>query len=251
LISRLPYFTKKQNATGITRTVSDAQRSAEFYSWLLGLDARPAGDGFRLACANGELVLRPGPGDPVAIGLARAARASGPDPDGVAVRAAPAAARAGGTVTALDHVSLVCADLVRTVGFYRALGFVPTWSGTPPDYEDSVRGFHDVLPPGTDWLHLSGADGYLALSQADWLDYGTHTANAGPPRFVHAGFNVPDLAPIASRLDAAGIRYLRSSPDPVGTRLYLNDPDGDARLGNNIELEQYNAGVARSGKPPY
>jgi hypothetical protein len=62
---------------------------------------------------------------------------------------------------------------------------------------------------------------------------------------------VPDLAAIAARVDAAGIHSLRAPRDSIGDRLYLNDPDGDDRLGKNVELIQYQPGVARSGKPPY
>jgi catechol 2,3-dioxygenase-like lactoylglutathione lyase family enzyme len=151
----------------------------------------------------------------------------------------------------LDHISMNCANLNDTIAFYRNLGFVLTWSASPPGYENPLRGFHEEPTPGADWVHVSGADGYLALSQADWRDYGTHNANSGPPRLVHVGFAVPDLAAIAARLEAAGIAYFPAARDSIGDRLYLNDPDGVAHLGNNVELIQYQPGVARSGKPPY
>jgi catechol 2,3-dioxygenase-like lactoylglutathione lyase family enzyme len=151
----------------------------------------------------------------------------------------------------LDHISLNCAKLAEAIAFYRKLGFVITWSGSPPDYSNSRSGFQEEPLPGADWVHVSSADGYVALMQADWKDYGRHNANSGPPRFIHVGFAVLDLEAIAGRLDAAGIPYFRAQRDSIGDRLYLNDPDGDDRLGNNIELIQYRPGVRRSGQPPY
>lgn len=102
---------------------------------------------------------------------------------------------------------------------------------------------------GATWLHLSSADGYLSLSQADWQDYGRHSRASGPPRFIHIGLAVSRLEDVIQRLDGAGIRYLRGHP-AVGKNLYVNDPEGDPRLGSNIEVIEYQPGVSRSGQAP-
>ena len=97
------------------------------------------------------------------------------------------------------------------------------------------------------WVHLSSGDGYLSLSQADWRDHGTHTTASGPPRFMHIGLSVTNLDDIIRRLDTKGIDY-RIVEGPIGRQLYLNDPDGDAAIGMNVELVHYRGGIARSGR---
>jgi catechol 2,3-dioxygenase-like lactoylglutathione lyase family enzyme len=232
--------------------VSDPERSAEFYAWLLDLAPEADGAGFRLPCANGELIIDADSSTPVALGLqAGDERFDGSDPDGTLIAFSNHRAEAGSASVKLDHVSLNCANLAATIAFYRELGFVITWSGVPPDYETSLTGFQEEPLPGADWVHVSSSDGYLALMQADWQDYGRHNANSGPPRFVHIGFAVTNLDIIAARLADAGIPNLRAPRDSIGDRLYLNDPDGDTLLGHNIELVQYQRGARRSGQPPY
>lgn len=229
----------------VRRGVDDAPRAAEFYGWLLDHVPQREGSVFRLPCANGELVLHEDSSTPVAIELScDGPTFRGSDPDGVPVsvsRLQPD--RVAGSVT-LDHVRLNCADLSEATRFYRNLGFVVTWSGAG---DESLEGSQERPLAGASWLHVSGTDGYLSLSQADWKDTGVHTRATGPPRFIHVGFAVHDLAAIRRRLKSAAVSYLRSPSSEIGHRLYLNDPEGDRRLGTNIELVEYTPGVARSG----
>lgn len=232
----------------VRRGVKDAAQSAEFFGWLLDLAPEQVGEGFSLPCANGELLLHEDASTPVAIELSADAEVfRGRDTDGVPVLAAHDGLRARSETAsvALDHVRLNCADLPAAIDFYRRLGLVLTWSGCG---EDFLEGFHEEPIASADWVHLSGSDGYLSLSQADWQDYGMHSTASGPPRFVHIGFAVRDLAGIAARLDSAGISYLRSPRSPIGDRVYLNDPDGVSRLGTNVELSEYELGAPRSGR---
>jgi hypothetical protein len=60
-----------------------------------------------------------------------------------------------------------------------------------------VEGVQSEPMPGANWVHLGGSDGYLSLSQADGGDYGRHSTATGPPRFIHIGLAVTDLATIA------------------------------------------------------
>jgi catechol 2,3-dioxygenase-like lactoylglutathione lyase family enzyme len=236
----------------IRRGASDPARSAEFYKWLLGLDARRTNEGFCLACANGEFIIHSDRSRPVAMDLhAENAEFDGHDPDGVPVLVTRYQAQSRAGSVALDHISLNCADLAAAIAFYGRLGFVITWSGTPPDYTNTFTGYQEEPLEDADWVHVSSADGYLALMQADWKDFGRHTSDSGPPRFIHVGFAVQNLDAIAARLDAAGVPSHRASRDSIGDRLYFNDPDGDERLGSNVELIEYQIGVARSGAPPY
>ena len=236
----------------IRRGVNDAERSAEFYAWLLELDLQTTNEGYSLACANGQFIVHSDTSKPVALGLhADNAAFDGYDPDGVHVFASSNEGQSNAGNVALDHISLNCADLARAIAFYRRLGFVITWSGTPPNYTNTRSGFQEEPLEGADWVHVSSDDGYLALMQADWKDYGRHTADSGPPRFIHVGFAVPNLYAIASRLDSAGVPYQLAERDSIGERLYLNDLDGDERLGSNVELVQYQLGVVRSGATPH
>jgi catechol 2,3-dioxygenase-like lactoylglutathione lyase family enzyme len=237
---------------GVRRGVNDPKRSADFYAWLLGMDPEATGEGFRFACANGEFRIHQDASTPIAIEWQTGmAQFRGNDLDGVPVGVSSHDVEPASSAVALDHVSLNCANLAEAIAFYRRLGLVVTWSGVPPDYSTSRTGFQEEPLEGADWVHLSGADGYLALSQADWLDFGIHNANAGPPRLVHVGFSVANLAAVAARVEAAGIRTFRAPANSLGDRLYLNDPDGDPLLGSNVELVEYKPGVPRSGKPPY
>ncbi|MDQ3630275.1 MAG: VOC family protein [Actinomycetota bacterium] len=236
---------------GIHRGVTNAARSADFFGWLLGVVPEQTADGFSVACSNGQLLLHEDVSTPLGIELCASSKPfRGRDSDGVPVFAAcdgePAVASTppAGCV-ALDHVRLNCADLPAAVDFYRRLGFVLTWSGCD---EACVEGVHEEPMAGADWVHVSGSDGYVSLSQADWQDYGAHSTASGPPRFVHIGLAVRELASIAARLQSAGISCLRAPASPIGDRLYLNDPDGDSSLGTNVELTEYEPDAARSGK---
>ncbi len=232
----------------IRRGVKDPAGTSAWVGWLLGVEPKPDEDGFRLTCANGSAVIHGDVAVPVAFNLVEAGRSyRGPDSDGVPVMATDHQDfhRAGGAVR-LDHVRLNCADLAGTAEFYRQLGLRLTWSGRG---EDELDGPQESALEGATWMHLSGVDGYLSLSQADWQDYGRHSTASGPPRFIHIGLAVSRLDDVIERLGAAGIRYLRGHP-AVGTNLYVNDPDGEPRLGSNIEVIEYQPGVSRSGQAP-
>ena len=232
----------------ISRGVRDPEHTAEFYGRLLDLVPERVADGLLLSCANGELIFHNDVSIPVAFEL-NSSKASfeGQDPDGVPVAAASGLPSESVTCAVmLDHVRLNCADLPEAIRFYRELGFALTWSGFGGSFVDGAQ---DEPIPGATWAHLSGSDGYLSLSQADWQDYGTHSTASGPPRFIHIGLAVEDMARIATNLDDIGISYDRSQ-SPLGERMYLNDTDGILSLGMNVELNQYEPGVPRSGRWP-
>jgi catechol 2,3-dioxygenase-like lactoylglutathione lyase family enzyme len=215
-----------------------------FFGWLLGAEADETSAGIRIGCENGDLLLREsttplsveweGDGGPF----------SGEDPDGVAVAVGRDVRTSPGSA-ALDHVRLNCADLAATVDFYLRMGLQLTWAGGP-DGETLVDGRHDTFVPGSEWVHLGAADGYLSLSQADWLDYGIHSSASGPPRFVHVGFAVRDFEGIVRRLADGDVPH-RMVTGAVGRQVYLNDPDGDPALGHDVELVEYAPGIRRSG----
>ncbi len=172
--------------TGIRRGVKDPAATASWLGWLLDVEPRIEGDHFRFECANGWLVIHADSQVPVAVDLDEVdASLGGPDPDGVPVNAAGAVGSGRREeAVRLDHVRLNCADLAGTAEFYRRLGFALTWSGRG---DDELDGLQEAPLEGADWLHLSGSDGYLSLSQADWQDYRLHSTASGPPRFVTSG----------------------------------------------------------------
>jgi catechol 2,3-dioxygenase-like lactoylglutathione lyase family enzyme len=229
----------------ILRGVRDAERTADFFAWLLEIEPKYDGDRFRFECSNGALVIHGDPAVPVALVLGGSDEASEvADPDGVPVildrtcqpdrQAAPAR---------LDHIRLNCADLVETADFYAKLGFHITWSGRSD--EELVGPQLRPLDRAT-WLHLSCDDGYVSISQADWQEYGRSSTASGPPRFIHIGVSVPSIDEVIGRLAAAHVRFLTGAP-AVGRNLYLNDPEGVPALGTNIEIMEYLPRVARSG----
>jgi catechol 2,3-dioxygenase-like lactoylglutathione lyase family enzyme len=229
----------------LRRGVSDPAGVAAFFSRLLDVEPRQDGDTFRLDCANGILVIHGDVAVPVSVSFSGTEAAyRGTDPDGVPVTAhvEPRRYASGGSVS-LDHLRLNCADLEATADFYRRLGCEYTWSGRDEEERDGPQ---ETPLEGATWLHLSGGDGYLSLSQADWKEYGRHTSASGPPRFIHIGLGVRNLPEVVGRLDDNGVPYLRGRP-AVGANVYLNDPDGDPRVGSNIELIEYRPGVQRSG----
>lgn len=230
----------------VHRGVREPDAVAAFFGWLLGLEPAKAGDEYRFALENGELLVHPDISVPIAIGLALEPDGclDDNDPDGVLLSVARES-RAGPTRRArLDHVALMCADVVTSATFYIGLGFQVTWSETKDGL--ITDGAQERVPDDADWLHLSGTDGYLSLSQADWKDYGRHNDAAGPPRLIHIGLAVPSLDDVLRRIETARTPYLTGSP-AVGRNLYLNDPDGDPSRGSNVEIIEYLPDVARSG----
>lgn len=231
--------------TRVSRGVGDPRACASFLSWLLGLATEERPDGIRVIFSNGDLVFREVASKPVAIGLQADRHISETeDPDGVPVSIGtefPVSA----VGAKIDHVRLNCANLAETVAFYRGLGFHLTWAGYGE--ETLFNGYHKELINQADWVHLSSQDGYLSISQADWRPYGVGLSASGPPRFLHVGLAVHDLAVVENRLKAAGIPYLHPEGGPLGHQVYVNDPSGDPAVGNNLEIYCYQAGVQRSG----
>lgn len=230
----------------IRRGVKDPAATAAWLGWLVNVEPEPDGDCFRLSCANGTIVIHGDVAEPVSLGLVQARTTyRGLDPDGVPVTATDHQDSADHeAATRLDHVRLNCADLDGAAAFYRQLGLRVTWSGLG---DDELDGPQEAPLDGATWMHLSGVDGYLSLSQADWQDCGRHSTASGPPRFIHVGLAVEQLEDVTGRLDGAGIHYLRGHP-AVGRNVYVNDPDGDPRLGTNVEVIEYQRGVSRSGQ---
>lgn len=239
--------TSLRRLTRVVRGVPDPERTAAFLAWLLGVEARHSSDGVSLTCDNGELVVLEST-TPISL----ESEADGPpftsvDPDGVPVAALGEVSGAPGPV-ALDHVRLNCADLPATVDYYAGLGLGLTWAGDT-DGETVAAGPHARLARGSEWVHLSARDGYLSLSQADWLDYGVHSDASGPPRLIHVGFRVRDLDAVATRLARGGVPHTATTSD-VARHIYVNDPDGVPALGHNVEVVEYAPGLARSGGQP-
>jgi catechol 2,3-dioxygenase-like lactoylglutathione lyase family enzyme len=230
----------------VRRGVRDAAGAADFYGWLLDVVPERGGDAFRISCANGDLLLHEDPSTPVTVELSVTdLQFRGADPDGVPVSAAPWRPDPVAGSATLDHVRLNCADVLEAMRFYRRLGLVVTWSAGA---EEEVDGLQEEPVAGAGWVHVSGADGYLSLSQADWKDCRVHKEASGPPRFIHVGFAVDDLSRVRARLKSASIPHLRAPSSGIGERLYLNDPEGIRELGTNIELVEYAPEVERSGK---
>jgi catechol 2,3-dioxygenase-like lactoylglutathione lyase family enzyme len=217
--------------------VRDAQAAAEFYAWLFDLISVKEGDHFRVRCANGDILIDADNSKPVAMGWsADGLLFNESDPDGVpVVGSSKSCGTKLGTVV-LDHVRLNCGDIQKAINFYQRFGLVATWSNEE-DAEGLGVGPNEPARMA-DWVHLSGDDGYVSLSQADWLPCGVGMPASGPPRFIHVGMMVSDISVIVARLNSANVPYIFSE-DPVGRRLYLNDPDGIASLGNNLEIIEY------------
>jgi catechol 2,3-dioxygenase-like lactoylglutathione lyase family enzyme len=242
-ITKAPRAVVLQGLAEIRRGVKAPADTAAFMAWVLGVEVALEDGGGRLRCANGQLVYA-SDHSPVSIAWNATGGAwASADPDGVPVAASATAGALESTV-ALDHVRLNCADLSVTARFYRDIGLSPSWAG---DHNSEPLDMTGNWLDNAHWAHLSSSDGYLSLSRADWLEYGTHTTASGPPRFMHIGLAVTNLDDIVRRLDTEGVDYW-AIEGPIGRQLYMNDPDGDAAIGMNVELVCYRQGVARSGR---
>lgn len=114
-------------------------------------------------------------------------------------------------VAELHHVSLIVADTVRSLGFYRdLLGLEVDGSRPDPGY------------PGA-WLWIGGRQ--LHLLQLPNPDPVQGRPDHGG-RDRHVAFAVADLAPLVDRLESAGVPCTLSRS---GRRaLFCRDPDGNA-----------------------
>jgi catechol 2,3-dioxygenase-like lactoylglutathione lyase family enzyme len=144
-----------------------------------------------------------------------------------------ARAPGGDGVPRLDHVSVTCADLERSVAFYRdALGLPLLGSGESGQPELSeVSGYPDTR---IRWAELDLGGGQL-LELIEYLEpRGEPLAQrVMDPGSGHIGLTVHDADAMHARLVAAGV-HVRSEPvtlteegDWNGVRtLYISDPDG-------------------------
>src|SRR5688572_11812612 len=101
--------------TRVERGVTNAARTAEFFAWLLELAPEEISGGFRLALANGELLLHEETRTPIALELSTGElEFHAFDPDGVPVMASRSWHHSATQTATLDHVRLNCANLAET-----------------------------------------------------------------------------------------------------------------------------------------
>ena len=110
----------------------------------------------------------------------------------------------GGPVRSISAVTLVVADMPRTVGFYRALGFLLLHGGSDAPFTSFAAGA-----------------GYLNLQLGG-------TRASSEPIWGRAIFWVDDVDTMHARALAAGLEPLTSPADaPWGERYFhIRDPDG-------------------------
>lgn len=120
-------------------------------------------------------------------------------------------ARDKSLVQGLDHVSLIVADTVGSLSFYRDLLGMEVLAERP-----------DLGYPGA-WLRVGRRQ--VHLLQVPNPDPVTGRPEHGG-RDRHVAFRVSDLDDLCRRLDAAGIPYTRSRSGRAA--LFCRDPDGNA-----------------------
>lgn len=117
------------------------------------------------------------------------------------------AVRIGG----IHHASLIVSDTLRSLRFYRDILDLPV-DGNRPD-----------LPFSGAWLQLGGQQIHLLeLPNPDPTE--DRPAHGGRDR--HVAVTVEAIAPLADRLEQAGIPYTRSRSGRAA--LFCRDPDGNA-----------------------
>ena len=120
------------------------------------------------------------------------------------------------TVSALEHVTIRCADLKATRDFYVGLGLV---DGARPDFP--FRGA---------WLYLGGVAVVHLVDAADkgsaWGgEPGAARADTGP--FDHVAFQGDDFGKMRAQFEAAGLPFReRVVPGGALSQLFVRDPDG-------------------------
>jgi len=122
------------------------------------------------------------------------------------------------TVSGIEHITILTAELDRTVAFYRELlGLEPGWRPAFPF-------------PGA-WLYCNGRAVLHIVA-------GRAVPHAPAGVIDHVAFSAIGLKSTVGRLAAAGIAYdLRRLPDNGPWQLFLHDPNG-ARLELDFAAEE-------------
>lgn len=121
------------------------------------------------------------------------------------------------TVSALEHITIRCAQLRRTRDFY--VDVIGLGEGPRPDFP--FRGH---------WLYLGDVPVVHLVEAADkgsaWGgEPGAAEGDTGP--FDHVAFRGDDFAAMRTRLAAAGVAFReRVVPGGALSQLFARDPDG-------------------------
>lgn len=118
---------------------------------------------------------------------------------------------------ALHHVSVLVADLDRSLRFYRDI------LGLEVDPSRPLMGYEGA------WLKVNGHQQVHLLKLPNPDPVTQRPAHVGRDR--HAAFTVRDLSALQAELDSAGVPFTRSASGRAA--LFCRDPDG-----NGIELVQ-------------
>jgi catechol 2,3-dioxygenase-like lactoylglutathione lyase family enzyme len=124
-------------------------------------------------------------------------------------------------VSALEHVTIRCAQLQRTRDFY--VDFLGLAEGARPDFP--FRGY---------WLYLGGVPVVHLVDAADKPSaWGADRENiiadapAGTGSFDHVAFAGHDFAQMRQQLQAAGMVFReRMVPGGGRAQLFVHDPEG-------------------------
>ncbi|QIQ86108.1 VOC family protein [Erythrobacter sp.] len=140
-------------------------------------------------------------------------------------------------IRGIHHVAVSTHDLDRLVRFYEeALGFTPVseqfaWSDSPEI--DSIIG---VEGSAARTVMLKAGNAYLEIFEFSSPASASTTPKAPNDRgYTHFAVDSDDIAADFARLQAAGMRFVRSEYGDMGEikAIYGSDPDG-----NVIELQQ-------------
>lgn len=121
-------------------------------------------------------------------------------------------------VSALEHVTIRCAQLQRTRDFY--VDFLGLAEGARPDFP--FRGY---------WLYLAGVPVVHLVEAADkpsaWGGDRETVAAAGTGSIDHVAFAGHDFARMRRQLQAAGMAFReREVPGGQRAQLFVHDPEG-------------------------
>lgn len=122
-------------------------------------------------------------------------------------------------VSALEHVTIRCAQLQRTRDFY--VDFLGLAEGARPDFP--FRGY---------WLYLGGVPVVHLVEASDkpsaWGgEIVMSHAGDGTGSFDHVAFRGDDFAAMRTRLQKAGMAFKeRAVPGGALSQLFVRDPEG-------------------------